>query len=392
MLPSKHGFLPAVVPNFDLGPGFARYVLIADIMYLHYDGSPFEFRTWLQQQLEEVDIQAVARDMETWDAFQKRCGLVPLSFLAHAYRWGTSNPPPEIYAEKEVELPMKLEAPLEVLCDELRIPVGGSITQLFLYNWTLPGHQGGQEYSDADLSVRTMRPRFHFTKDAELQRAETAVFHSVILTESASTQLCRQAIRLFHAVNAGTAGRVAAADSLERISDALKQLLSIFHTIFRQEHISVSAWTNHLQPFYGAITPEGKGVGGLQLPWVHCTDALFAISLDDTIGKLAMENRAYMLPEERSFVSYLETHNQPLLMYLAKTGAESDVAKVFRACINTLVQWRATHRSRAVPYLQPPDNLVRQSTGKLVTIVLRRQRPGQLIPGTTETSGHGIAF
>lgn len=305
--------------------------------------------------------------LRSLDGERQRSLLVPLVFLAHAHRWGSTSPPQWVLDEgvrkktkkKNDEneegkttwrLPEELARPL----DAVRASVGGiqrsgSVSLLFLRNWRLVSSEGGEEgeeegegqerrrrrlplpgepFSLADLSQRSLRPRFRFcsremnnacSKEGDdLEAAEASVLHSVVLTEAAASRLPPALLALFDAAEeaelaeneearerakaAGASGlssssplhdateradaaALAAAEAAAEVSAALRAALSVFHDVFKTSKISTRAWSRHIQPFFCALTTsrapsiegeeseegeeeeEEHGVGGAQIPW-----------------------------------------------------------------------------------------------------------------------------
>ncbi len=414
---------------------------IADAAPPHYArADPAAFRAWLAAAASSLDPDALLAQLAAFtDGATTRCALVPLVYLAHAFRWGATRPPQWVMDEGDAApaLPHPLGAALHALRAPLGLQASGSISLLFLWNWGLVGGGGGRAAGPrlpapgepfdpaTHLATATVRPRFRFCS-GELEGAEAAVLHSVLLTEAAGTGMGRALVRLFEAAAdaedaaredgvalktaaaAGAAGRAAAAAwrwlpwsparravraaaaaaaAAADLHASLKQCLGVFHTVFRQASIPISAWAFHIQPSLCAVAPGDHGVGGAQMPWVHASDAAFGIDqAGDALGAVVAANAGCLLPEERLFVSFCAAHGVPLRRWLRGKGARAAVVAqapaadpfpglaplpdlaapardAFASALAALVAWRATHRARAAAYLAPPGAPVRATTG-----------------------------
>lgn len=307
---------------------------------------------------------------------------MPLVFLAHAHRWGATAPPPEIMDEPGWTPPPALDAALTPLAAALGVQRSGSMTLLFLYNWTLKGAAPGAEYSTSSLTRDTIAPRFRFcVPDTPLGRAEDAIHASIVLTEAAATATHTAMVTLFDAaadaeVGGARADAERAAAAAADVEAGLKACLSVFHAVFTRSAVTADQWAVHLQPFYCALIPTEKGVGGAQIPWVHATDAAFGLEVSggdsssaDELSRVVASNRPCLLPEERLFCAYLAAHSLAARRWLARGGggAAGDAARRhWNGAVRALVAWRATHRARAAGYLIPsaaPGAPKRSTTG-----------------------------
>ncbi|KAI8473382.1 MAG: hypothetical protein J3K34DRAFT_519049 [Monoraphidium minutum] len=369
--PSKHGFLPATVPRFDFGSELDKFISDA-VAPVYAAGDAAAFRRWLEGRLDaEVDAAAVAAAVARLDGAGQRAALVPLVFLAHAHRWGATDPPAWVLADAAWAPPPALGAPLGALCRELGLQRTGSVTQLFLNNWALAGRPPGSEYDPRELTTANLAPRFRFCAGG-LAAAEAAVLQSVVLTEAASTATHMAALALFEAAadaeaGGGGAAAAAAAAAAADVEAGLRACLATFHGVFRQSNLSTHAWAVHLQPFYCALSPGEHGVGGAQIPWVHATDAAFGIDQSaDALGGVVAANRRCLLAEERLFVAYLEAHALAARRWLGRAPEAEPARRHWNGALRALIAWRATHRARAAAYLVPgaaPGAAPRATTG-----------------------------
>ena len=345
------------------------------------------FRAWLEGRLATIDVASVPAALSRLDGAQQRALLVPLVFLAHAHRWGATAPPPSVMEETEWVPPPALDAALTPLTRALSIQRSGSMTLLFLYNWTLQGASPGDEYETAALTRERLAPRFRFcVGGTPLGAAEDAIHASIVLTEAAATTTHTALVELFDAaadaeVSSAPADAERAAAAAATVEAGLRDCLSVFHRVFTKSAVTADQWAVHLQPFYCALTPDEKGVGGAQIPWIHATDAALGFGHTggggsgpdgaplDELSRVVAANVACLLPEERLFCTYLAAHSLAARRWLARCGggaAGATARSHWNGAVRALVAWRATHRARASGYLIPsaaPGAPRRSTTG-----------------------------
>ena len=435
--PSKHGFLPARVPAFEFGGVLQQFVevreeggrrlcglarggvpaclpaclvlarrvasrararplplsrrqtphthttQIADAVAPVYAAADAPaFRAWLEGRLAAIDVASLPAALSRLDGAQQRALLVPLVFLGHAHRWGATAPPPAVIEEKDWAPPPALDAALTPLTCALSIQRSGSMTLLFLYNWTLQGASPGDEYETVALTRERLAPRFRFcVGGTPLGAAEDAIHASIVLTEAAATTTHTALVELFDAaadaeVSGAAADAARAAAAAATVETGLRDCLSVFHRVFTRSAVTADQWAVHLQPFYCALTPDEKGVGGAQIPWIHATDAALGLGHTggatpplDELSRVVAANVACLLPEERLFCAYLAAHSLAARRWLARGGGGAAGATArahWNGAVRALVAWRATHRARAAGYLIPsaaPGAPRRSTTG-----------------------------
>ncbi|PKX90051.1 uncharacterized protein P174DRAFT_445075 [Aspergillus novofumigatus IBT 16806] len=303
------------------------------------------FRTRMKTLLRErINLAAVenilgsGKDNVSADAWNGFFSCIAIS--RHAYRWATIPVVKAAQLDKLISFPTELDIPWNHLQKRYDVvSAGGNVTSNYFCNFTTDGS--------------LVYPINHGMSDL-IKTAEYNFGHIFPTMEKLALPIYEHIVA---ATIAFTSSNIPTTlNHLRAINVHLRFPLKIYYDTLTDAKISRSVWMTYVQGFQGWGTGhhtangeyiEYDGLSGNQLLLPMIIDAFTGIPL-----YLTKENMERYIPvQQREFVDSVRKHS---FREVARERGLMDVEGEMLRIVKQMRVFRATHRSRAKPYLSLP--------------------------------------
>ncbi|GME36131.1 hypothetical protein K441DRAFT_612850 [Neofusicoccum parvum] len=298
-------------------------------------------RKLLNERVRLPRVEAILAEVEggnwdhmTRDAYNGLFGCVALS--RHAYRWATIPVVKIAQEEKFVDLPVELDVPWKFLCRHFGVSSpGGNVTSNFLCNFDA---EGKLIYEiNHGMSKTITVSEYHFG-------------HVFVAIERLAFPIYFEMVKAMIAFE--SKDRVECLKHVQNIERQMRGPLKVFYDSTVDSRISRSVWLSYVQGFQGwaagevvdGTYVEYDGLSGNQLLFFQIMDAFLGMD-----AYLPEENLLRYIPAAQrelcsSFRHYSFRAN-------AQKSGYGDIEDVMANIVKQMRVFRATHRTRATPYL-----------------------------------------
>ncbi|KAI8817998.1 uncharacterized protein EV422DRAFT_622196 [Fimicolochytrium jonesii] len=225
--------------------------------------------------------------------------LSTLTWLAHAYRWGTIPIVRIAQAEKTLEIPQQLLVPVRYLHTQyygLGEQVAGTLFALLYCNVEKTAGGDGEivHWTTRELPrVCSSAERFHVLTPWEMEKRALAMYRSFAL-----------AAACLH-----TRDTIGCLVHLRRANAALRVAFKHFYTHITEKHISRKTWLSHAQGFEGWSLDGVEGVSGNQALIIRVLDAFLSLPDGADAPAHLLATPIHLTHRDRQFTAALRGTN-----------------------------------------------------------------------------------
>lgn len=364
-------FLPARVPLAWVAGPVARYFEACADLPNHYPAERGGVRRWLDRELGHDD-RAVRRAIAQLGPAERDAVLVAFCVLGHTYRWDTVPPASARFEERRIALPPGLAGPWTQLARAAGQPRVGTVWTLHLNNWRMVDRPGGATYRSDQLTGDNLRVVHNWLLppvDGDLERFSLAF----VQLEAHGGHVVRCLVEAIEGAAAADPGATLAA--LERARRAIAAMTLAFSRNVSRRRVDPETWLRLVQPTFVWSAEAGRtgriegGPSGMQLGTIQALDAVLGVSGSSSVARLSRAARRSMPPAHRRFLRVVDLGGRFLRDFVTTSGAPA-LARQFDACLQAVISFRATHRSRGARYLRDRARVdgVRASTGLVIDL------------------------
>ncbi|KAK6984779.1 hypothetical protein R3P38DRAFT_3102841 [Favolaschia claudopus] len=277
----------------------------------------------VDQALEEWETHDTRSFQSAWLGF-----FACISFLRHAYRWGTIPIVSAAQSEVSVVFPAELELPWRVLQRHFGISSpSGCLTSICYSNLTAGADhvQYSATIGMGDLHRSTEFSNTKFVIDIE----------SMMLPVYT---LFAKAIAYMDAENPD-----AARDALHTANDLLRTTLKFFFNTMVERTLSPKVWMAYVQGFQGWALDNTDGSSGAQTLIFRTLDSFLGIKPWPTLE----QERLHVPEVQRNWLNYLRTYD---IRSVAKGREYVQVTAELDSLVKQLRLWRMGHMRRMQVY------------------------------------------
>ncbi|KAK7046199.1 hypothetical protein R3P38DRAFT_2873086 [Favolaschia claudopus] len=286
----------------------------------------------LAQRINTTEVEQALEEWETHDprSFQSAwLGFFAcISFLRHAYRWGTIPIVSAAQSEVSVVFPPELELPWRALQRHFGISSpSGCLTSICYSNLTTGADkvQYSATIGMSDLHRSTEFSNTKFVIDIE----------SMMLPVYT---LFAEAIAYMDAENPD-----AARDALHTANDLLRTTLKFFFNTMVERTLSPKVWMAYVQGFQGWALDNTDGSSGAQTLIFRTLDSFLGIKPWPTFE----QERLHVPESQRNWLNCLRTYD---IRYVAKNRDYVHVTAELDSLVKQLRLWRMGHMRRMQVY------------------------------------------
>ena len=356
-------------PDFELPEIFQVWIDIAQEtpQRMHLSSSPYEYREWVNHKLANLntnlaeDSFVALEELVSTSSYEDLsfhpvlCGLLAtLTYLGHAFRWGTIPVLPQVREESYIDFPPLMIGIWRCIHKHLQISGdGGCMFSLNLLNCYRQNTSGNQFIAVDEKLILPNRTRWVFNHDPEWRKTEenfNLVFGQMEAQGKYIYLKMSECAELINNIN--TAGVTSEAISqinsiLDQIADHAKVTFDIFFKM-REQDVSSSIWVDAVEAPHTWQINGGSGPSGTQTLIINALDAFFQIQGSSLMYATLRKNRARMPQFMRQFAMAMDTVGCALRALVSKY---SELHEAYNRGINMLRMFRMSHRGKGYKYL-----------------------------------------
>ncbi|MDJ0688510.1 MAG: hypothetical protein QNJ41_08365 [Xenococcaceae cyanobacterium MO_188.B32] len=356
-------------PDFELPAIFQVWIDIAQEtpQRLHLASSPYEYREWVEQQLANLNTDlaeesfAVLEELVTTSSYEDLsfhpvlCGLLAtLTYLGHAFRWGTIPVLPQAREESYIDFPPLMIGLWRRIHEHLQISGdGGCMFSLNLLNCYRTNTPSNQFIVPEEKLILPNRTRWVFNQTPEWRKTEenfNLVFGQMEAQGKYIYLKMSECAELMNKID--TEGVTSGAIShinliLNQIAAQTKVAFDIFFKM-REQDVSSTIWVDAVEAPHTWQINGGSGPSGTQTLLINALDAFFQIQGSSLMYATLRKNRARMPQFMRQFSLAMELVGCALR---ALVSQYSELHEAYNRGINLLRMFRLSHRSKGYKYL-----------------------------------------
>ncbi|KAI1179286.1 hypothetical protein F4777DRAFT_586257 [Nemania sp. FL0916] len=260
-----------------------------------------------------------------------------MALCRHAYRWATLPVVKVAQMEKVVDFPPELSIPWAYLQRYYGFTSeSGNHTSNVLMNFNPRGER---------------MFRFNDSLSPPIQSSEEGFFRLLYDTDVLSFDIFYDIVIAIASFKEGN--NRACVESLQSVSAGLRQVIVLFNQKMREENVSKKVWLNYVQSLHAwgaGKMVDGEfttfdGVSGNQILVFQALDALLGM---DTYHP-NKDIKRYIPARQRGFCRSIKDHT----MRSSLKGSEDPAVKAeIDNLVTQMKRYRASHRSKVMPYLK----------------------------------------
>ncbi len=356
-------------PDFELPEIFQVWIDIAQEtpQRIHLASSPDEYREWVEQQLANLNTNlaeesfAILEELVITSSYEDLsfhpvlCGLLAtLTYLGHAFRWGTIPVLPQVREESCIDFPPLMIGLWRRIHEHLQISGdGGCMFSLNLLNCYRTNTTSNQFLTTEEQLILPNRTRWVFNHDPQWRKTEenfNLVFGQMEAQGKYIYLKMSECAELMDKIN--TEGVTSEAISqinliLNQIADHAKVTFDIFFKM-REHDVSSTIWVDAVEAPHTWQINGGSGPSGTQTLIINALDAFFQIQGSSLMYATLRKNRARMPQFMRQFSLAMDLVGCALRALVNKY---SELHEAYNRSIDMLRMFRMSHRGKGYKYL-----------------------------------------
>jgi len=361
-------------PDYELQGVFQVWTDIAQetSLRLHLASHPSEYREWVTCKIKEYELNNLATNLaeesflvleeimanspyEDLSFHPVICGLLAtLTYLGHAYRWGTVPAVSQAREESYLEFPPLMVAIWRRIHEHLGISGdGGCVFSLNLLACYRDNMTNAQSITVDETLILPNRKRWRFNYEPEWQKTEENFCLIFAQIEAQGKNIFLKMIECAELIN-NISPPVVKVETisqinliLNQIADGMELMFSIFFKM--QEHdVSSKNWVDAVEVPHTWHINGGTGPSGIQTLVISALDAFFQVQGTSLMYKAGRKNRARMTKFMRQFSVNMDVVGF-ILRELVKRFPE--LHNNYNRSIDILTRFRKFHRGKGHKYL-----------------------------------------
>ncbi len=381
-------------PNFELPEIFQVWIYLANntTQKLHLASNPYEYREWVNRQL-SLDTNLLEKSLVALEelvatssyedlAFHPiLCGLLAtITYLGHAFRWGTMPITLEAKKESYLDFPAPMIAIWQRLHEYLKISGnGGCAFSVNLLNCYRENAASPHFNATDETLILPNCTRWLFNQDSEYQKTE-AQFNLVFARMEAYGKHAYLKMIDCAELMSNISTKGVTSETIFQLNLILNQIADhaqlSFDIFFKMREVDVNSaiWVDAVELPHGWRINDGdSGVSGTQNLIINALDAFFQIQGSSLMYTTLRKARSRMPQFMREFCIAMDIVGYALT---AVVSNYSDLHQAYNRGIDILLKFRRSHRAKGSKYLAGRKNTkssAHTSSGLLESIISKNK-------------------